>query len=184
MLWVLRYSVRIPIRLIYLLTYSIEQSPSWEADRFAASQEISHILWNPKVHYRIHKCPPPVCLLSQLDPVHNLTSHFLKIHLNIILQSRSESHKWSPSLRFPHQNPVHASPVPIRATCSALLDFITLTILSEQYRLLSSSLSFWQSHRVIAGLLTEGAGDFRLSQVVKVAPSAGTEPSKSVKVSR
>jgi hypothetical protein len=30
--------------LIYLLTNSIEQSPSWEADRFSASQEISCIL--------------------------------------------------------------------------------------------------------------------------------------------
>jgi hypothetical protein len=40
----------------YLLTYSMEQSPSWEANRFAACQEIPRILWNPKVHYRIHKC--------------------------------------------------------------------------------------------------------------------------------
>ena len=48
----------------------MEQSPSWEANWFAASQEIPRILWNPKVHYRIHKCPPPVPVLRQLDPVH------------------------------------------------------------------------------------------------------------------
>jgi precorrin-3B methylase len=49
-----------------LLTYSMEQSPSWEANRFAASQEISRILYNPNAHRRIHKFPPPVSILSQL----------------------------------------------------------------------------------------------------------------------
>ena len=50
--------------LTYLLTYSMEQSPSWETNWFAASQEVPRILWKLKVHYHIHKCPPPVPILT------------------------------------------------------------------------------------------------------------------------
>jgi hypothetical protein len=63
----------------------MKQSPSLEANRFSASQEIPRILWNLKVYCRVLKCPPPVRILSQLSLVHTPTSHFLKIHLNIIL---------------------------------------------------------------------------------------------------
>ena len=80
--------------------------PSHWANRFSASQEISHILYNPKLYYRIHKSPPPVPTLSQLEPVHTPTSHFLKIHFIIIFLSTPGSPKWSLSLKFPHHNPV------------------------------------------------------------------------------
>jgi len=63
----------------------VEQSPSWKANRFAATQQIPHILWNPTVHYRIQKRPPPVPILGHLDQVHTPTSNLLNIHLNIIL---------------------------------------------------------------------------------------------------
>ena len=61
----------------------MQHSP-WETKRFSASQEIPHILWNPMVLYHIHNYLPSDPILTQLDPVHILTSYFLKILLNLL----------------------------------------------------------------------------------------------------
>ena len=95
----------------YVVLYYIYLLTPWsrvlleKLTAFAANQEIPRILWNnPKVHYRTHKRPQPVPILSKLHPVPTTHSHFLKIYLNIILPSTSWSPQWFLSLKFPHQN--------------------------------------------------------------------------------
>ena len=110
----------------------------------------------PAFHGRTHKRPPAVSILGQPNPVHTPTSHLLEIHPNIIHPSTPRSPQWFPSLRFPHQNPIHPLSSPIRATCPAyliLLDFITRTILGEEYKSFSSSLCSLLHSPVTSSLL-------------------------------
>jgi hypothetical protein len=57
------------------------KSPSWEANRHSASQEIPCPSWNLKVHYCVHNSPSWVPILSQMNPVHTFPPYFPKILL-------------------------------------------------------------------------------------------------------
>jgi hypothetical protein len=133
-------------RIIYLLAYLFTPRSKVLLDMLNGSQLVKkfpQILWNPKFHHRIHKYPSPFPIFSQLNPVHTLTSLFLKTHFNIIFPSTLGFLQWSPYLRFPHQNLYTAFPYPMRPTSPThliLLYFITRTILGEEYGSLTSSL--------------------------------------------
>ena len=102
----------------YLLTYLLTPWSRVLLEKltgFSANQEITRILWNPKVHYHTHKLPPTVPILSQLHPVPTTLSHFLMILLNNNLPSTSWSPQWLLPSGFPTKTLCTTLPSSIRA---------------------------------------------------------------------
>ena len=102
-IYILQYTI------IHLLTYLLTPCSTVLLEKLTGLQLVKKFpsfLWNPKVHYRTHKLPPPVPVLGQPNPVHIPTSHLLEIHPNIIHPSTHRFSQWSLSLRFPHQDPI------------------------------------------------------------------------------
>jgi hypothetical protein len=118
----------------------MEQSHSWEANSHWASQEIHHLLWNPKVYHHVHKSPPLLPALDQMFPIHTF-SHLVSLRSNLISSSHLRLGLLSGlPLSYSDQNFVCISPM--RATCPAyhiVIDLITL-IFGQAYKLWNSSL--------------------------------------------
>jgi hypothetical protein len=64
----------------------MHQNPTWVATSSSANQECIRILWNSTVRCRVHKSPPLVPTLSQINLVYVLPSYSFKIQFNIILK--------------------------------------------------------------------------------------------------
>jgi hypothetical protein len=124
-------------------TNSIEQSPYWEAIHHSSSKEISVMLRNPKIYYRVHKNAPVVPILSQMNPVHILPPYFPKIDSHIIFHSTPRTSKWSLHFRCLTKILLAFLISSMRATFSTHLihlDLITLIIFGGPYKLWCSSL--------------------------------------------
>jgi hypothetical protein len=57
---------------------------TFTVNNHSGSQEIPCLLWNPKIHYCVHKGPSLIRILNQIHPVHTFPLHFPKIYSKII----------------------------------------------------------------------------------------------------
>jgi len=74
----------------------MEQTPC-EANSHSAIQEITRLLWNPKVHYSVHKDLSLVPILNQMNPDQTIPTYFF----NIILILSSHLYLGLPSASYP-----------------------------------------------------------------------------------
>jgi hypothetical protein len=65
-----------------------------EANSCSASQEITYLLWNLKVHCYVRESLPLIFTLSHMNRVHNVPPYFFKIYFNIILPSMLRPSRW------------------------------------------------------------------------------------------
>ena len=107
--WHIMYMIFTVLSLSILLTYLLTQWCRFLLEKLTGSQLVKNF---PAFHgtrkfitalTNVRHFP----ILGQPNTVHITTSHLLEIHPYITHPSTPRSPQWSPSLRFPHQNPTH-----------------------------------------------------------------------------
>jgi len=87
-----------------LLTNSMDQSSFWEVNSHSDSQRIPCLLCNQKVHYRVHKNPPLVTIMSQIHSDQTFPHYIPMIHPNIIFPPMPRYFVWSLPFTFSNKN--------------------------------------------------------------------------------
>ena len=98
----------------YLRTYLLTPCSTALLEKLTGVQPVKKFppFYGPKVSLAHSQDPSTFPILSDTDPVHAFTSHFLKIRHNIIVRSTPGFCKWPLFLRFPHRDPVYTSIFP------------------------------------------------------------------------
>jgi hypothetical protein len=105
----------------------MEQSPR-ETNNNSVSQEISHLLWNHKVHYCVNKGLPLVPILIQINLVHISPPYIPKIHSNIIFPPTPRSSEHFLPFRFSSQDIVCICVMIYKTKCSQTTVHISIGV--------------------------------------------------------
>jgi hypothetical protein len=176
--------IHTPTELPRLLTDRlIKLSTSWEATSFSAAKECPQLLWNPRVHYRVHKAHHWARLIQSIQP------HY--ISLRFFLTPSSHPHLCLSIGLFlsVHQNPVGSPLLLMRVTCPVhliILDLKILILCGEEYKLWCSLLYsflhlllFHRSRDSVVGMATGyGLDDRGIRVLVPVGSRIFTSPSR------